>query len=182
MRMLEKFHLSLMDRCHIWEHKYLRDTYKKARQKRAFLLPASCTCVNLKNMKTSLIKFGLKETKPRLAILEIIEKEDSPIDVSHIIDHVQKSDRSIDPATIYRTLETFNDKGIIKRLEFGEGKFRYELNSEDHHHLICENCGRVEDIKDDVMQKWEKEILKTKGFSVKRHNLEFFGLCRNCQN
>ena len=125
---------------------------------------------------------GLKRTQSRLKVMEILEKENSPVDVVHIIGHVKNLEDKIDQATIYRILETFYKKGIIDRLEFGEGKFRYELKKGDHHHLICDNCGRVEDIEDNFINKIEKEVQNEKGFIVKKHNLEFFGLCRNCQN
>lgn len=125
---------------------------------------------------------GIKNTPSRLAVLDILEKENSPVDVCHIIGHVKNLDNKIDQATIYRILQTFENKGIIDKFEFGEGKFRYEIKREDHHHLVCDNCGGVTDIEDNVMHKWEREIAKTKGFNIKKHNLEFFGLCKNCQN
>jgi Fur family ferric uptake transcriptional regulator len=125
---------------------------------------------------------GIKNTPSRLSVLDILEKEHAPVDVAHIVGHVKSLDNKIDQATVYRILQTFENKGIIDKFEFGEGKSRYEIKREDHHHLVCDNCRGVTDIEDNVMHKWEKEIMKTKGFNIKKHNLEFFGLCKNCQN
>ena len=72
-------------------------------------------------------------------------------------------------------LDAFLTHGIITRIEFQEGKFRYELTGEEHHHLLCSNCGKIEDISDCNLSGLEEEIRQKKGFLVKRHVLEFFG-------
>ncbi len=133
---------------------------------------------------TTTVKFpnlGLKKTKARYAILHIFEEEKRPLDVVEIDHYLKKHEINVDRATVYRMLETFLEKGIVYRLEFGEGKFRYELAGSDHHHLVCENCGRIEDISDCGIEEWEKKIRLKKQFLVKHHSLEFFGLCEDCQ-
>lgn len=124
----------------------------------------------------------LKKTKGREAVLRVLEDEQTPVDVSHIQNHLVKEAVSVDPATVYRILDVFYRQGIVHRLEFREGKYRYELASkEDHHHLICESCGSIADISDCAIPFLQKDIEKKKGFLVKHHSLEFFGLCLNCQ-
>lgn len=123
----------------------------------------------------------LKITNARKVTLHFLEKEARPVDVEEIVAHLRTHDLATDRATVYRMIETFLEKGIITRLEFGEGKYRYELAGSDHHHLVCENCGRIEDISDCGIERWEKEIKKKKGFIIKHHSLEFFGLCKLCQ-
>lgn len=123
----------------------------------------------------------LKITSARKVTLHFLEKENRPVDVEEILEHLRKHDLATDRATVYRMIETFLGKGIINRFEFGEGKFRYELAGTDHHHLVCESCGRIEDISDCGIERWEKEIKKKKGFVVEHHSLEFFGICKSCQ-
>lgn len=130
--------------------------------------------------KSSLQTSGLKGTKPRLAVLHILEEENRPVDVTDITSSLEKHNIAADQATVYRILDTFVQKGLVHKLEFHEGKFRYEKAGMDHHHLICEQCGRIEDISDCNIPGLEKEIKKKKGFVVKRHSLEFFGVCKNC--
>lgn len=124
---------------------------------------------------------NLKTTKARMAILETLKSSSKPLAVSEIIDSLVELKIAIDQATIYRALNSFLEKGIIKRFELQEGKFRYELFGTDHHHLICQNCGKIEDISDCNLDDWEAEINKKKQFQVKTHSLEFYGLCSDCQ-
>ena len=128
-----------------------------------------------------LTKHDLKITQARIALLNFIDKEKTPVDSLSLIENLQKS-FSVDKVTIFRILNTLTEHGILKRLELGEGKARYELNTEDHHHLICQSCGSIEDISDCNIDALEKEIKEKKHFLVKLHTLEFFGLCKNCQN
>lgn len=125
---------------------------------------------------------GIKSTGSRIAVLEILENDGTPMDVSMIIKSLDKMGLNPDQATVYRILNTFYEKGIIKRIEIGEGKYRYEKSDMDHHHLICSDCGSITDVEDEFMEKIEKEIELKKGFLVKNHSLEFFGLCQNCQS
>lgn len=125
---------------------------------------------------------GLKHTKGREKILQILQKEDAPVDVMHIGSHLKQEEIQLNESTLYRILESFYQKGIVDRFEFQEGKFRYELRGSDHHHLICELCGAIEDFSDCSIKTLEKEIRKKKRFIVKRHSLEFFGICRACSN
>lgn len=125
-------------------------------------------------------KSNLKATNARKVALHFFEKESRPIDAEEILSHLRKHDLETDRATVYRILDVFYKKGIISRIELQEGKFRYELTGEDHHHLICEKCGKIEDISDCNISVLEKEIKKKKGFLVKRHSLEFYGICQSC--
>lgn len=122
----------------------------------------------------------LKVTPARIAIIRLFETHSEPLDALHIIEHLQNK-IGIDRVTVFRILNIFTEKGLLKKLEFGEGKARYELKKEEHHHLICTKCGGIEIIADCSIENWEKEIKSKKNFLVQRHSLEFFGLCENCQ-
>lgn len=125
---------------------------------------------------------SLKTTPARLAVLGLLEKTNNPVDVATIIDNLKHKDIKADPATVFRTINLFTDKGIARQIQFYEGKFRYELSSrKDHHHLVCQNCGVIEDISDCNIKSLEKEIEKRKNFVVQSHSLEFFGVCPACQ-
>ncbi len=134
------------------------------------------------NCKTELNQADLRATPARMAIMQLLESAKEPVDTASIIDYLQKVDMPTDRATVFRIMNTFTQKGITKPIQFQENKTRYELASKDHHHhLICENCGKVEVIEDTVIPALERHIEKKHNFTVKRHSLEFFGLCRNCQ-
>jgi len=133
--------------------------------------------------KIELNSADLRSTPARIAVMKFLETTDMPVDVSMIQQYLAKKDIKADPATVFRIMNMFTQKGITKQISFKEGKFRYELtNREDHHHLICESCGKIEDISDCNIFALEKEINKKKKFFVKTHALEFFGVCEECQN
>ena len=122
-----------------------------------------------------------KKTPARLMVLEYLNNSESPVDAGQIINYLRKKHLETNKVTVYRILEFLFKNQIIERVEFGEGKYRYELKKNHHHHLICTNCGRVQDVEIGVIEKLEKEIQKDKNFRVQSHSLEFFGLCSNCQ-
>lgn len=123
----------------------------------------------------------LRSTSARLAVLSYLENSTSPLAAEEIHDHIMKEHEKVDRATIYRMLETFLEKGLIKKLQFGEGKARFELAGEDHHHLLCEKCGSVQDLSGCNIPDLERDIMEKKKFKVSRHSLEFFGICHACQ-
>lgn len=134
------------------------------------------------NCKEELRELDLRATPARVAILQLLETTNEPLDASAIMEYLERHDIPTDPATVFRIMQLFTKKGITLPIQFQEGKTRYELSTKaDHHHLICEQCGRVEDIEDTVVPALEKHIEEYHHFSVHRHSLEFFGLCRTCQ-
>ncbi|HSW88859.1 MAG TPA: Fur family transcriptional regulator [Candidatus Saccharimonadales bacterium] len=136
----------------------------------------------LHDCKEELNEAELRATPARIAVMKLLETTNTPVDVSMIIEYLEEKNIKTDPATAFRIVNMFMEKGLVKQISFNEGKFRYELSSKaDHHHLICENCGQIQDISDCAISELEGDIKKKKGFLVKRHSLEFFGLCENCQ-
>lgn len=125
---------------------------------------------------------ALRATPARVAIMQLLESTTKPVDAAAIMVYLKKKDITTDPATVFRIMNMFTQKGLTAPIHFQEGKTRYELaNKEDHHHLICETCSRVEDVQDTVIPELERYIKKKHHFVVKRHSLEFFGLCAHCQ-
>ncbi len=122
-----------------------------------------------------------KRTPARVKIVEFLSSSSSPVDVSEIISFLREENLNTNKVTVYRTMDLLFANGFIDKLEFGEGKFRYEIKKGDHHHLVCTDCGSVEDVEDRYMEKLEKEIYQNNNFKVKHHSLEFFGICKNCQ-
>lgn len=132
--------------------------------------------------KEELKSVNLKATPARLGILEVLENTAKPLDVASLIDYLKQHNVKADKVTVFRIMNILREKGLVIPIQLGEGKFRYELSSKaDHHHFICQNCGAIEDISDCNIFELEKDIRKKKGFIVKNHALEFFGICNLCQ-
>lgn len=129
-------------------------------------------------IKEILVSKKLKPSSARMLILGICMNSDLPLDVDTV---VEKMGKKAHLATIYRTLEKFVSVHILERIDFQEGKFRYEFMHDHHHHAICNSCGKVEDVEDKGIEVIESSIKSKTGFTVTRHALELFGLCNKCQ-
>lgn len=107
----------------------------------------------------------------------------SPLTAEEIYKKLKGDSVDIDLASVYRTLELFIKFGVIKELFFNDSIKRYEIidHNDHHHHLICTECGSIEDIALSLEKKFIKEIKNKSKFKVEKHSLEFFGICRKCQ-
>lgn len=124
---------------------------------------------------------GVRPTGARKHILDIFLQNTSPLTAFDVSEHKAIKTTGIDPVTVYRTLERFVNKKILTKLEFLEGKFRYELSSHNHHHhAICQKCGTITDIEDCMDKDLERKVAQKTHFAITSHKLEFFGLCSKC--
>lgn len=123
---------------------------------------------------------GFRITSQRKNLLKQIGS--SPQTAEEIFTSMAKKRHKIDLASVYRGLQFFVKERIIREVNFGDGKKRYEFLDENshHHHVICDNCGTVEDIKMGE-KELTKQTVQNSQFKIQRHTLEFFGLCANCQ-
>jgi len=129
---------------------------------------------------------GLKATVPRLKILEIFQKGAQRHMTAEDVFRVLLDDRSdVGLATVYRVLTQFEQAGILSRSHFESGKAVYELNEGQHHdHLVCLDCGKVEEFYDAEIEKRQQLVAKTKGFSIADHALSLYANCTkpDCPN
>jgi Fur family ferric uptake transcriptional regulator len=128
-----------------------------------------------------MVQLSFKKTPARLAINDFFSSVNTPVDVEQIVQHLRSQKLETNKVTVYRILDFLFKNRIINRVEFGEGKYRYELKKNHHHHLVCTNCGKIEEVEGDFLKKMEDDIFKSKKFKVESHSLEFFGLCEDCQ-
>ncbi|EUJ54358.1 ferric uptake regulation protein [Listeria fleischmannii FSL S10-1203] len=88
-------------------------------------------------------------------------------------------------ATVYRTLELLTELRVVDKINFGDGVSRYDLRKEGakhfHHHLVCLECGSVEEIQEDLLEDVEKIIEDRWHFMIKDHRLTFQGICADCK-
>lgn len=127
-------------------------------------------------------KHRIRPTKARIAVLEALTQSDLPLAVEDVRRHPAVKRLAVDPVTVYRILDLFVTASVAKRIELGEGKFRYEhMDREHHHHVICTTCGTVADVADITETDLERVVSQKTGFAVRSHSLEFFGLCPDCR-
>ncbi|HSI53344.1 MAG TPA: ferric iron uptake transcriptional regulator [Ramlibacter sp.] len=122
---------------------------------------------------------GLKATLPRLKILDVFQKGAQRHMTAEDVFRVLLEERSdIGLATVYRVLTQFEQAGILTRSHFESGKAVYELNEGTHHdHLVCLDCGRVEEFYDAQIEERQHAVAKTKGFTIAEHALSLYAHC-----
>lgn len=129
---------------------------------------------------------GLKATLPRLKILEIFQKGEPRHMTAEDVYKILLQDRTdIGLATVYRVLLQFEQARILTRSSFDGGKAVYELNEGHHHdHLVCLDCGKVEEFYDEEIEMRQKAIAKSKGFVIADHALSLYANCTKpkCSN
>jgi Fur family ferric uptake transcriptional regulator len=126
---------------------------------------------------------GLKATLPRLKILDVFQRGAQRHMTAEDVFRVLLVDRSdIGLATVYRVLTQFEQAGILLRSHFESGKAVYELNEGTHHdHLVCLDCGRVEEFYDAEIEKRQNAVAQAKGFAIADHALSLYAHCTKAQ-
>lgn len=122
---------------------------------------------------------GLKATMPRLKILEIFQSGKQRHMTAEDVFRVLLEERSdIGLATVYRVLTQFEQAGLLNRSNFESGKAVYEINEGQHHdHLVCLDCGRVEEFFDPEIESRQHAVAQTKGFEIADHALSLYAHC-----
>lgn len=129
---------------------------------------------------------GYKFTPQRRSILNaILQTEGEHLSVEEIYEIVKDKCPDIGLATVYRTMQIFDEVGLVYKLNFDDGRSRYELNhhNEDHHHhhLICVSCNKLIEVEEDLLELLEASIEKKYNFKINNHNVKFFGYCEKCR-
>lgn len=140
----------------------------------------------IERIKKELHSKGYKLTPQREATLTVLlEREADHLSAEEIFLLVKDKAPDIGLATVYRTLELLSELTIVDKINFGDGVSRYDLRKEGvdhfHHHLVCMECGSVEEIIEDLLGDVEKIVENDWGFEVKDHRLTFHGVCKQCQ-
>lgn len=138
-------------------------------------------------IKDKLQKNGYKLTTQRRAILKVIvDNFDEHLSSDEVYNIVNKEYPELGIATVYRTLQLFEKLNIVYKLNFDDGCSRYELSAgsenHHHHHLICLSCGKVIEVKLDLLESLEEEIESEGQFTIVNHNVKFYGYCSECRN
>jgi Fur family transcriptional regulator, ferric uptake regulator len=129
-------------------------------------------------------KAGLKVTMPRLKILELLESSPTRhLSAEEIHRQLVGSNEDIGLATVYRVLTQFEAAGLVSRHHFEDGMAVFEINLGTHHdHIVCLDCGRVEEFMDTGIEDRQTAVAGKLGFEIRDHSLILYGACRrpNC--
>jgi Fur family ferric uptake transcriptional regulator len=129
---------------------------------------------------------GLKATLPRLKILELFQSSaQRHMTAEDVYRQLMLQQLDIGLATVYRVLMQFEQADILKRSHFESERAVYELNEGEHHdHLVCLDCGRVEEFHDPDIEALQVKVAKKKGFEIADHALSLYARCskKNCEH
>lgn len=143
--------------------------------------------IDMDALKENLKKKGYKLTPQRRCIVDvIIENEGKHMTAEEIYDGVKIKCPEIGLATVYRTVLLLEELHVVSRLDLSDGCSRYEIvhsyEHHRHHHLICNVCNKVFEVKDDLLDDLEMNIESKYKFKILDHSVKFYGLCEECQS
>lgn len=132
-----------------------------------------------KNLKNA----GLRTTIPRLKILEIFGKsKQRHMSAEDVYRALLEEGEEIGLATVYRVLTQFEVAGLLQKNMFGDHKAVFELDTGEHHdHMVCLECGRVEEFHNEEIERLQLELCQQKGFQLRYHEMNLYGTCAVCE-
>lgn len=138
-------------------------------------------CLEESYAKEVLRERGLRSTSQRLAVIHVLHESGRSLSVGEIHDGVRDILGGTGLATIYRTLETFEGLGVVRRLHFPDGESGYAFSRAGNaHHMVCLTCRSVSDFPECPVKSFDLAPLERTGFRVKDHFVQFFGQCADC--
>lgn len=138
---------------------------------------------DLEQFRTYLRQHNLPVTQQRLAIASAVFASDRHLSVDEVASDVTAQGENAGTATIYRTLDLLVQSGLVVERDFGEGFRRFEPSRgvPHHEHLLCTVCGRVDEFRDERLERMTTIIAESHGYSRQRHRLVIYGVCGECQ-
>ena len=120
---------------------------------------------------------GVRMTARRRLIARVLSEADDHPDVEELYQRASRLDSGISLATVYRTVKVFEDAGVLSRLDFGDGRARYEVEPRHHHdHLIDTNTGEVIEFHNAEIERLQEEVAEKLGYQLVGHRLSLYGV------
>ena len=125
---------------------------------------------------------GYRMTEPRRSLAALIGDQDGHFTAASLVDAARERHLDVGRATVFRTLDVLEDLGAVERLDLPSGEHAYVgCEPAHHHHVICSDCGRTDEIDDAGLRAIVEDMAQRTGYRVDDHRLELFGLCPACQ-
>ena len=121
-----------------------------------------------------------RQSKQRERILYLLRSTTTHPTADWLYDNLKKEFPNLSLGTIYRNLTILIEQGLVRKIRFGSTFDRFEANITPHYHLICEQCGKMQDFDMPVDMELNDKASQFTDFKVQRHKLEFYGICKSC--
>lgn len=122
-----------------------------------------------------------KYSKQRERILDLLQNTGMHPTATWIYDQLKKEFPDLSLGTVYRNLNILIEQGLVKKIDFGSTFDRFDANTSEHYHFICERCGAIYDLKMPVISSLNKKVEEEGNFEVHHHRIEFYGICEKCK-
>ena len=137
---------------------------------------------DVRTLHDALRKAGHRLTPQRTLILKVLVERGGHLTAEEIHEHAQQDYPFLNLSTVYRTLDVLQDVGVVVETDLGGGRREFELTGRgQHHHLVCERCGRIIQIDGEVLQPLRDLLAAQHGFEARLDHFAIFGICRECQ-
>ena len=126
---------------------------------------------------------GRRDSGARRAVVELLGRQHCCLTAQEIFDQLRGEGRRVGIASVYRTLEQLSREGYVQRIDIGAGTSRFEpihADGKHHHHLVCDDCGKVEAFADDELERALRRVERRTGYSVAGHDVVLRGACDDC--
>src|SRR6476469_7498434 len=142
-------------------------------------VPMNSTLPDLSRLKPD----GGKRSSKREQIVNVFLRQEGHLSADDLVDLIRREDHRISRATVYRTLQWMVDAGIARKVDFGEGRFRFEHSYRHprHFHLICKTCNRSFEFLSSDIEALVEEVAAARGFAPRQSVLQIHGTCEACQ-
>jgi Fur family transcriptional regulator, ferric uptake regulator len=131
----------------------------------------------------ALDRAGYRSGGARRAVIELLGRQDCCLTAQEIFDGLRAEGRAVGIASVYRVLDLLGDRGFVQRIDVGAGMARFEpvhSSGEHHHHLVCEECGKVDSFADEGLERALHKVEGRTGYSVAGHDVVLRGACADC--
>lgn len=141
--------------------------------------------MSLETTKVTLKQRGIRLTRQRQLLLDLIDQSGKHLDAESLYQMAQQRDPKLNRVTVYRTLKLLKEGGLVDELDlmhYGGDQHYYETRTkQEHAHIVCLRCGKVEEFFGDVLQRLRRQIETTFGFQIVIARTEIGGYCAHCQ-
>jgi Fur family ferric uptake transcriptional regulator len=127
---------------------------------------------------------GYRVGAARRAVVSVLARRDCCLTVPEIVDALGAQGRTVGIASVYRVVDLLAERQLVQKIDLGDGRARYEraeLADEHHHHLVCNECGRVEPFADESLEAALRRVEEDTGFAVASHDVLLRGACDDCR-
>lgn len=119
-------------------------------------------------------------TKQRKTIFEVVQQAHDHPTAADVIDRLREQGFNFAYGTVYNSLRYLTDAGLIRELKLGQAASRYDARTEEHHHIVCTNCGQVGEVHTDIPAEWMKAVAEETSYTIGHVQVVLEGVCESC--